>query len=82
MKYTKGEWMHTLIGLESKIVDEKVGIIAHLGERSTLAEIEANARLIVSAPKMANLLLYLVNEGWNAGVTEEAREILAEIRGN
>lgn len=56
VEYTKGEWRRTIIGMESKVVDDKVDVIAHLECRNTLEEIEANAHLIASAPDMYEAL--------------------------
>lgn len=63
MEYTKGEWRYIIIGLESKVVDDKVGIIAHLEERIKLAEIEANAHLIAAAPALYEACKAIVAEG-------------------
>ena len=86
MNYTKGEWkayrsdkdrpwlvrLKNQYGLESTIVE-----IVVVGK--TEQEQKANAHLIAAAPRMAKLLEYIVNNGWNASVSEEAREILNTI---
>lgn len=89
MDITKGDWAHTesafgrfntyrgkrtgartfvTVGIELNQVAEVHG--------DTDEEAEANAKLIAVAPRMAKLLEYLTTNGWNAGVSEEAREIL------
>lgn len=40
---------------------------------------EANAHLIAASPRMADLLERLVNNGWNASISEEAKEILQTL---
>ena len=78
MGYTRGDW-----GIQgNSIVARQRGYILELAKVTPFfqGESEANAHLIAAAPRMAQLLECLANEGWNAGVTEEAREILATIQ--
>jgi len=90
MEHTKGEWYYEEeSGLILSIPDgsDNPVSIASVGDNSEPltpkppSEIEANAHLIAQAPRMANLLKHLIGNGWNAGVTEEAREILGEAEG-
>ena len=77
--YTKGEWKLTITEQGWDIVGEHHRI-AYYGSTQN-PDYVANAHLIAAAPRMAKLLEYLVDEGWNAGVTEEAKEILAIVKG-
>ena len=90
MNYTKGEWKVLEPEIEPKrlIIDcrwQEEGKNYHrsicrtFGYCDTKEEELANANLIAAAPRMARLLEHLANNGWNAGVTEEAREILKTL---
>ena len=77
-EYTKGEWYvkdwHTRIEIR-----HEQRVIANLDSSDfTLAEDEANANLIAKSPRMYELLRDLVENGWNAGVSEEAEEIIKD----
>ena len=77
MEYTSGDWK----AQGSKIEAFGRGTIAICPRPNDGGTFEfiANAHLIAQAPRMAKLLEYLVNNGWNASVSEEAKEILATI---
>jgi len=81
MNYTKGEWRYTIIGLESKVVDERLGIIAHVSERNSLAEIEANAYLISAAPDMYEALKEAFEKSHNPEVEIILMKALAKAEG-
>ncbi len=40
---------------------------------------EANANLIAKSPRMAELLQRLVNNGWSASISIEAKEIIESL---
>ena len=83
-EYTNGIWEVTQIK-DKVFIDSPAFTIAELRQKSSLAENRqetlANANLIAAAPRMAKLLERLVNDGWNAGISEEAQEILFNIKG-
>ena len=77
MEYTEGDWERQ----GNKVVVFGSGVIATCPSPTTdsgVLEFIANAQLIAQSPKMAGLLQRLVNDGWNAGISEEAREILSK----
>ena len=84
MNYTKGEWKVKVSKVttgEFYSVESTYGKqIMKVTEISPTKEAKANAHLIASAPRMARLLEYLVDNGWNSGVGEEAKEILDIIK--
>ena len=85
MEHTKGRWGVTKwIGGHGFNVFADEGFVASVpmntGLKHTMRECQANAHLIAAAPDMAGLLLRLVNDGWNAGISEEATEILAKAK--
>lgn len=82
MNYTKGEWkiergivIASVEGLRiTNGLPDKKDVIAHIYPWA-----EANAQLIAQAPRMAELLKWMVTNGWNAGVSEGAKEILDSL---
>jgi hypothetical protein len=84
MKHTLGPWR-----LRTAITEQGQPLVIYPPDGNlTIARIcinkgeevmEANARLMVQAPRMAQLLKCLVDNGWSAGITMEAREIITEI---
>ena len=78
MGYTKGEW---------EVFDaykKTHGIIIRTKECGEVArcfgdDAEANAHLIAQSPRMAKLLLRLVNDGWSASISMEAKEIIQTL---
>ncbi len=92
MNYTKGKWKFFKGKTDPQsrippngqsfwniwIVGEDEKAIAQIHGDDTEV-LKANAHLIAAAPKMAQLLERLVNDGWNTGISEEAKEILATI---
>ena len=87
-QYTKGNWQAEAVGNEGKYCIHTGDVslpFAHTFpnryRRPQLSseEAEANAHLIAAAPRMAQLLERLVNDGWNANISEEAKEILNTI---
>jgi len=92
MEYTKGEWrierdaqgacmiMHpTQRGKALASLTDTFSPTYGFAYQYPFTEREANAHLIAVAPRMAQLLEVLVNDGWNASVSEEAKEILDTI---
>lgn len=85
MNYTKAKLKASDSGFqeykkhEYVITDDEEMIIIATVYGKTEAETEANTRLIAAAPKMVNLLERLVNNGWNADISEAAKEILNTI---
>lgn len=78
MNYTKGEWCKE--GNKIKVTGSgTVAICPSPTDSEGVLEFVVNARLIAQSPRMYELLKYLAEQGWNAGVTEEAREIIAEV---
>ena len=73
--YTEGGWKVAEKDNFDTIIRDAMDIkIARVG-------FSVNAKLIVSSPRMANLLERLVNDGWNASISEEAKEILQSVEG-
>jgi len=68
---------HFRYTLNFKVKELPQPIINHFPELEE--EVRANARLIAQSPKMYEVCKYLVKHGWNAGVTEMAKEVIAEI---
>lgn len=91
MNYTKGEWEISEVtvsdgysgAIKHAYIFPKDGIwkgrtVADVGywRDFSEAEVKANAHLIAASPRMADLLQRLVDNGWNASISDEAREIL------
>lgn len=88
MKYTRGEWRVTTFGGNTNIEASRNGRKCWVAQslydeenEPTLEELTANARLMAKSPQMYELLQYQVRTGWNAGISEEAREIVKAIEG-
>ncbi|KKN64730.1 hypothetical protein LCGC14_0488620 [marine sediment metagenome] len=82
--FTEGEWKPTkwLQGRGFNVFSEEGGFVAsvpmNVGLEHTIMEAAANANLIASSPRMASLLQKLVDDGWSASISEEARDTLRE----
>ena len=94
-EYTKGKWKVVVTKYKDKYPsihiyreEAKEPIIGY-GTGKVICEISntdsleavANAYLIAKSPCMAELLQRLVDDGWNAGISEEAQEILKALAG-
>ena len=80
--YTKGDWkvVHEFnVEADNHRAIASCGYSDNRDPDTTHRENVANAQLIAAAPRMANLLERLANDGWNAYISEEAREILSLI---
>jgi len=74
MKHTPGEWKVERLG---NYLDIRTDRYSRWVARCLVQpEQEANAKLIAASPQMAKLLQRLVNDGWSADVSMEAKEIL------
>ena len=85
MNYTDGEWTpyqlrSNNVSICVKTEGDLVAVeIASLNTLLGYDTVVANACLIAAGPRMAQLLERLVKEGWNASISEEAKEILQTI---
>ena len=77
MDYTKGEW---------KVEGDCYIIAGEEYKHSLIADVitanddyEANANLIAKSPQMVELLRRLVNDGWSASISMEAKEIIETL---
>ena len=73
MEYTKGEWKEYRkgLGFDIKANGEVLATVHQVG-----IDTNSNAHLIAQSPRMYRLLERLVNDGWNANISEEAKEII------
>ncbi len=71
MEYTEGKWW-------VEVSDDFTTVEA---KSQTICTDVSNcdAYLIAQSPRMADLLERLVKNGWNAGISEEAKEILQTL---
>ncbi|KKN70411.1 hypothetical protein LCGC14_0431060 [marine sediment metagenome] len=92
MEITKGKWIakreHNSYNIYG---DDKLLFLSYQHTRTTWAEMEANAHLVVAGPRMAELLKQLAD--WDAGtfgkdsnikiidISKEASKIIAELEG-
>ena len=90
MDYSKGKWgvSEEDFGYSVRCVksiingfdeDDDVEIAEINGYLDNEGEAIANAHLIAASPRMANLLERLVNDGWNASISEEAEALLQTL---
>lgn len=90
MEYTKGEWKVNDTGgnflwVESNAVEHVICMVLQpgwteiKGANYQYEEAKTNANLIAASPRMAELLQRLVNDGWSASISEEAKEILQTL---
>ncbi len=87
MKHTPGPWKvhnhsnpitgNTLCIHSPKSKKNNSNVITFF--KAVDSEDRANARLIAESPKMYEVCKYLAENGWNAGVTEMAREVIARV---
>jgi len=77
MKHTPGPWEVDKVKKHPWVV---TCTDKNLGCQNTLVEVgyKPNARLISAAPKLYEVCKYLAENGWNAGVSEMAREAIAK----
>ena len=76
MEYTKGEWKSERreLAYGVKVGDDFIATVHNS------INAKANAQLISKAPKMYELIKYLAENGWNAGVSEDAKKIVGELK--
>ena len=89
MEYTKGEWVASVkterefhANLQMIVGDyqkEQGGCSVICYVNDLVQEAEANANLIVQAPRMVELLLDMTTNGWNATIHERAEEIIQTL---
>lgn len=71
-EFTKGEWKVTKSPFGDWVIATEDTLICREVRHF-------NTNLIAASPRMARLLERLVNDGWNASISEEAREILQTL---
>ncbi len=86
MKHTKGPWEHIIVMNESAVRGERNGkpcLIASClydeDNEGEIGELDANARLIASAPDLLEALKSMVEyRGAHDPITEKAREAISK----